>query len=453
MARSPFPGAVMARWTSPVAALAAAGLLASCYSFNPLAEAVAEKAPVAEACPKGPPAGTKCLRGVDSKGAHYLIAMPEKWNGVLVVHAHGGPALEAKRERADEDIARWSILVRSGHAYAASVFRQGGVAVTSAAEDTERVRQIFVAHVAKPKRTILHGQSWGGNVAAKLAQSEAAPGKRSPYDAVLLTSGLLMGGDVGYDFRVDLRVVYQYYCNNHPAPGDAPYPVWMGLPPESKLTRKELQARVEECIGTVKQRSPEQARKAKAIADVIRIPEGSILAHLNWATWHFQDIVQKRTGGRNPFGNQHVQYRGSPDDAALNAGVARFSPDPAAAAAFRADAGLDGRIGVPVLTTHGIGDPTVFVEAEHHFAEAMRHVGTGDRLVQTFVDSREHSYLGDPIYPTLLAALLDWVERGEKPTPEAIATRCRSMEATFGPGCKFVPTFVPQPLASRVPPR
>ena len=58
----------------------------------------------------------------------------------------------------------------AGHAWAASVFRQGGVAVRSAAEDTERVRRLFVQHVAVPKRTLLHGQSWGAGVAANAAE-------------------------------------------------------------------------------------------------------------------------------------------------------------------------------------------------------------------------------------------------------------------------------------------
>ena len=116
------------------------------------------------------PAGTRCLRGRTAR-ALYLVVMPAQWNGVLVVHAHGGPTLgEPKLERADEDMARWAVLVKAGYAYAASVFRQGGVAVRSAAEDTERVRRIFVAHVAQPRRTILHGQSWGAGVAAKLAE-------------------------------------------------------------------------------------------------------------------------------------------------------------------------------------------------------------------------------------------------------------------------------------------
>jgi len=430
-------------------ALCVAGLaLASGCATTPPSSA--EAAPAAEACPKGVPEGARCLRGIDSRAAHYLIVVPREWNGVLVVHAHGGPPLQAKRERADEDIERWSIVVKAGYAWAASVFRQGGVAVTSAAEDTERVRRIFVDHVASPRRTILHGQSWGASVAVKAAEMYAAPGKRSPYDAVLLSSGVLGGGTRSYDFRLDLRVVYQYFCQNHPRSGEPQYPLWMGLPADSSLTTAQLRARVEECLGKAGSRTPEQARKAKTIAEVIRIPESSIAAHLNWATWHFQDIVQKRTGGRNSFGNDGARYRGSADDAALNAGVLRYRADPAALAQFAADADFTGRIGVPVLTVHAIGDPTAFVELEHRFRQVMEAGGSAEHLVQTFSDHKEHSYLSDPTYPALLAALLQWVEGGDKPTPAGIAERCKTFEAVHGPGCRFTPDYVVAPLASRV---
>ena len=145
-----------------------AAILAGCVSAPPTRP---EVAPLAAVCPDGVPTGARCLRGQDSAQAHYLIVMPEKWSGVLVVHAHGGPDLgEPGPARADADIKRWAITVQQGHAWAGSVFRQGGFAVGTAAEDTERVRRIFVQHVNKPRRTLLHGQSWGAMVATKAAE-------------------------------------------------------------------------------------------------------------------------------------------------------------------------------------------------------------------------------------------------------------------------------------------
>lgn len=456
----------LARRTLLACAAALLGACAGTAGTAPMADSPGEAAPTASVCPAGVPDGARCLRGQDSAKAHYLIVVPQAWTGVLVVHAHGGPTLgEPKMERNDEDIQRWAITVRAGHAWAGSVFRQGGVAVRSAAEDTDRVRRIFIEHVARPKRTLLHGQSWGANVAARLAEMTAesvatgASGGRAappPYDAVLLSAGVLGGGARSYDVRLDLRVVYQHYCGNHPRADEPAYPLWMGLPPDSKLTRPELARRVNECLGVATpaaQRSAEQQRKLRNVASVIRIPETSVLAHLNWATWHFQDIVQKRTGGGNPFSNQGVRYSGSDDDAALNAGVQRYSADPQAEARFEADAGLTGRIRIPVLTVHAIHDPTAFVELESAFAQTMHNAGTAHNLVQTFSDDKEHSYLSDPVYPALFATLLQWVETGVKPTPADVAQRCKSFEATFGPGCRLVPDYRPAPLSARVAPR
>lgn len=440
-----------------LAATLVAALLTACQT-PPSAPPVAQPAPAATSCPDAVPAGTRCLAGTDSEGAHYLIAMPAAWSGVLVLHAHGGPELgPPKAERTAEDLRRWAVMVRAGHAWAGSTFRQGGVAVRAAAEDTERLRQIFVAHVAKPKQTILHGQSWGASVAAKAAEMYAAPNRASPsYDGVLLTSGVLAGGTRAYDFRLDLRVIYQYLCGNHPRADEPAYPLWQGLPPQSTLTRPELAARVDECLGLRRpaaQRTPAQQAKVATITRVLRIPETSINGHLAWGTWHFQDVVQRRTQGLNPFGNIGASYSGSDDDAALNAAVLRYRTDPAAVQRFGADTDPDGRIGVPVLTVHGIKDATAFIEMDASFRATMEGAGTADHLVQTFTDDAEHSYLSDPVYPTLVDALRRWTQGGAKPTPAAIAGACEAAKAQFGPGCRFLADYRPSPLETRVTPR
>jgi pimeloyl-ACP methyl ester carboxylesterase len=426
---------------------AAALLLAGCASQAP---APAEAPPQAQACPAGVPDGARCLRGQDSARAHYLIVMPARWSGVLVVHAHGGPSLgEPKATRADEDIKRWAITVREGHAWAGSVFRQGGFAVTTAAEDTERVRRIFVQHVDKPRRTLLHGQSWGAMVATRAAELFPAS-----WDGMLLTSGVV-AGPATYDFRLDLRAIYQHLCNNHPRPDEPVYPLGIGLPVDAKLSNADLATRTDECLGLRKpaaQRTPEQAGKMRTLVDVLRIPESSIQSHLNWATFTLRDVVQK-LGGASPFGNQNVRYTGSSDDAALNAAVPRLRADPSAAARFAQDVDHHGRFRVPVLSAHGIGDATVFVEGSDTLRRRMEAAGNGARLVQTFLDSSEHSYWGDAAYPPLFEALLRWVEQGEKPSDATVAARCRQLRVASPADCRFVPGYAPQPLASRIAPR
>ncbi|MES2717682.1 MAG: hypothetical protein V4795_18090 [Pseudomonadota bacterium] len=418
----------------------------------------AEAAPQPLPCPGGLPAGVRCLGGQDRLGAHYLIALPAAWSGVLVLHAHGGPELGApSAERTAQDLQRWQIMLKLGHAWAGSSFRQGGVAVHAAAEDTERLRRIFNRHVAEPKRTLLHGQSWGAGVAAVGAELfAAATAGRAPYDAVLLTSGVLGGGSQSYNFRLDLRVVYQHLCGNHPRPDEPAYPLWMGLPAGSSLTRPQLAARVDDCLGLklpAAQRSPAQQQKLATLLAVVRVPERSLQGHLNWATWHFQDIALRRTGGGNVFGNAGVRYSGSSDDAALNRAVLRYSADPAAQARFAADTDPGGRIPVPVLTVHGIDDPVAFVELQSVFRQTMERAGSAGRLVQTFTRHAEHSYLSDATYATLVGSLLGWLDSGMRPTAAGVASACAAQVAVHGDGCRFQPDYQSPPLASRVPAR
>lgn len=406
------------------------------------------------ACPAGVVAGARCVVGTDPVGAHFWIAIPATWNGTLVLHAHGGPELGAPQlARTEEDLKRWSVFTRAGYAWAGSTYRMGGVSVRTAAADTERLRGIFIEHFGEPRRVVLHGQSWGTSVAARAAETS------SPlYDGVLLTSGVLGGGSKSYDFRLDLRVLYQAVCGNHPRLDEPPYPLWMGLPLAAKLTRGELAQRVDECTGVslpVSQRSELQQKNLQTLLDVVHIPERSLISHLAWGTWHFQDIVFKRLNGRNPFGNEGVHYTGSADDAALNAKVERYRADPQALADFAADADPTGHIAAPVLTLHGIDDPTAFVELETAFRDTIAKAGAANHLVQVVTNDNEHSYLSDAQYIAAIEALLAWVEKGEKPDAVSLAARCAKLDSRFEParGCRFLPGYQPAALSSRVPAR
>ncbi|MBU1441929.1 MAG: hypothetical protein KJ832_11605 [Gammaproteobacteria bacterium] len=450
--------------TGSVLAVAAASLLGS---HAPLAQAQtrasapaeprAEAGPRSASCPTGVPADARCFNGRDAAGALYWIAIPAQWNRVLVMHSHGGPVVgEPTLKRGEADLQRWSVMVKAGYAWAGSTYRRGGYGVTMAAEDTERLRRLFVRRFGEPRRTVLHGQSYGGGVAAKAAELYGpVPGEKRPaYDGVLLTSGVLGGGNNAYDFRLDLRVVYQYVCRNHPRPDEPQYPLWQGLPADAKMTRVDLAARVKECTGVglpAAQRSPEQAAHLKTILSVVRIPERTLVSHLAWATFLFRDLTQKRLEGRNPFGNVDVVYSGSTDDAALNAGVLRYKADPQAVGMLAEDSRPSGRLRLPVLTLHAIHDPTAFVELETAYRDIVQSAGASRWLVQTFSDEAEHSYLQDAEYVALMRLLLDWIDRGDVPTPHKVLELCRQVDTSGGKECRVQPDYRSPPLETRVP--
>ncbi|KAF4531330.1 hypothetical protein B566_EDAN019446, partial [Ephemera danica] len=138
------------------------------------------------------------------------------------------------------------------------------------------------------------------------------------WDGMLLTSGVV-AGPTTYDFRLDLRALYQHLCGNHPRPDEPAYPLAIGLPTDGKLTPAELASRADECLGVRKpaaQRTPEQAHKLKTIVDVLKLPEASVISHLNWGTFTLRDVVAKN-GGLSPFANE----------GAIELGVNYIEPD------------------------------------------------------------------------------------------------------------------------------
>jgi pimeloyl-ACP methyl ester carboxylesterase len=418
------------------------------------ATATRAEAPAERACPDGLPAQTRCLAGQDPNGAYYWIAIPKAWNGTLVVHAHGGPRLKTPQpDDAVEDLQRFAVTVAEGFAWAGSNYRREGFGVRSAAEDSDNLRKLFWETFGRPKRTVLHGQSWGGGVAAKAAELYGKDAQGKPvYDGVILTSGVLGGGTRSYDFRADLRAVYQYYCGNHPAKDEPAYPLWQGQPVGSKLTNRQLDERVNACTGVdlpADQRTAQQKRNLANILAVTRVPERTLGSHLGWATFTFADMVNKRLGGKNPFSNVGVQYAGSDDDKALNAGVPRFAADPEGVRRLSDDSDLTGRLMVPTLTLHAIDDPTAFVELEQAFHDSVAKAGKSDLLVQSFTDEHEHSKLATPEYAALLRAMTAWIELGTKPSPASLAVGCAQAVATYGEACHFRVEYRPPNLSTR----
>ncbi|HEY0925465.1 hypothetical protein [Brevundimonas sp.] len=400
-------------------------------------------APVPVDCPASVGREVRCLAGRDVNGAGYVIALPTTWNHRLIVHTHGGPRT-GDPEPADslEDLDRFAVMVRQGYAWIGSTYRRGGYGVRMAAEDADNSRKIFWARFGRPERTLLHGQSWGGNVAAKAAELYALDIEGRPnYDGVLLTNGVLMGGTRAYQFRADLRAVYQFYCGNHPSRQDGAYPVWQGLPANAAMTRAELRRRIVECTGvglSQRERRADQTRRLRDILAVTGIEEDELIAHMNWATFLFQDLVQRRLGGLNPFDNSRTVYSGSSDDAALNAGVERFTADPRAVARLAYDADLSGLIVAPTVTIHARHDPTVTYLADAEYARTVAAAGRSGLLVQALTDEDQHSKMEDGGYLTALLALEGWIDTGVRPDPAGFQQDCLSRSPSTT--CRFMAT-------------
>jgi hypothetical protein len=430
------------------------GLLTVAMTALPASAQDKAALPPTTACPAAVAEIATCYSAKHESGAYLLAAMPKNWNGNLIVFAHGGPAVVPPTATTSQsDLTRYAYLVKSGYGWVASSYRREGYGVRMAAEDSDHARRFFIERIGKPKRTIMHGQSYGGLVSTKVLElyGKSADGSLN-YDGAFLNSGLVIGAALGHEFRADLRAVYQYYCKNLPRPDEAQYPLWMGLPAESKMTLKSLEALVDECTGIAKPanaRTDLQKQNLANILGVMRIPQREFVRHLQAATFLFREIVERTTQGRNAFSNIGVQYNGSTDDVALNRDVARFAADPVAIANLKADGSPTGALPVPVLSIHSINDPRVAVEVQSVYRDVVTAAGNGERLVQIFTDENEHSGQSASEVSAAYEALMQWIDKGIKPTPQAIAARCGELGTTVEGPCRYHPEFTPKSYNTR----
>lgn len=414
----------------------------------------ARKLPDTTRCPDNIANEATCYGARLPTGAYVLAAMPRNWNGNLIVFAHGGPHIVPPTATTSQtDLEKYAIGVKLGFAWIASTYRREGYGVQMAADDTEDARRFFVERIATPKRTILHGASYGGLVGAKLLERLALDAAGKPrYDGAMFNGGAMGGALPNYEFRADLRVVYQYYCKNLPRSDEPQYPLWMGLPADSKMTLKEIAARVDECTGVAQPaaaRSETQQRNLGAILGVMRFPEAMLVRHMQGATFALRELTQFGGRGRSVFSNRHVQYRGSPDDVALNREVERFDADREALIAITFDGQPTGALPVPAVSIHSLNDPQAAVEAQFEYRERVRAAGNSARLAQAYTDEPAHTAQSAPELAAAFDALMQWIDKEVKPTAQTIAAACERLRATHDGPCRYRPQYEPRPYNTR----
>jgi hypothetical protein len=138
--------------------------------------------------------------------------------------------------------------------------------------------------------------------------------------------------------------------------------------------------------------NPDAARELMAVAGVPSAgdlrSEGETIIGLLWYNVFGSEDAQQRLGGQ-PYDNSDRAYAGSSNDAGLNAGVARFSADPAALAALERFE-TSGALAVPAVMLHTTADPIVPFGQFSRYAEKVGSAGAGDRLTVMPIERYGH---------------------------------------------------------------
>jgi hypothetical protein len=422
---------------------------------------VTAAAPAAAQCPLGLPPGTTCHSGQDIHGAFFLIAVPANYGGKLVLWNHGY-TLAPPTPLTAADLGPPAALLPLGFAVGASSYRPdavglGGWAVADGAADTENLRQQFVRIFGKPELTFVVGASEGGLITAEIAElfGRSEDGELN-YDGAMPLCGPLAGGARNWYGGFDLRVVYQFYCQNLPRPSELQYPLYLGLAPNNTLTPTQVALRINECTGVPQPpatRTPQQQANLANILGVAKIPESFLVIDMSFATFGLAELTQVRTFGLSPVTNLGVEYSGSSDDDALNAGVFLASANPLSAEFLAHAYDPTGRVPMPTLTLHTIGDGLVIVENESAYREQRQDADSLRRLFQAYTNANGHCEFSRSETMAAFQALLNWVVDHKRPIKHEVIRLCDHFKAELGDTCNFNPAFHPGDIDDRIPPR
>jgi pimeloyl-ACP methyl ester carboxylesterase len=377
-------------------------------------------------------------------GAEYRVEVPERWNGTLMLYSHGffPPGLDFPVPRVPvanaDETEEW--LLDHGYALAASEYQENGIGyqIESALGDQLALLDWFKAHIGRPHRTILVGQSLGATVATLLA--ERYPHR---FDGVATVCGTY-DPLATWNTTLDINFVVKTLL----APGEDIDLVRAGNPTAS---RDALLAAIDRLRDT-----PEgQARLALAAAvgnvtgwyTSLEPKPTELTEWISQQTqWvYFANVfgrgpvamadIEQRAGG-NPLWNVGVDYarqlaRSSQrevvrqayqaagldlrEDLAALAAAPRIAPDPGAIRYMYRFGIPRGATPMPVISLHTTGDGGAPPHEERWYAQQVRRNGDPERLRQLYVERGGHCSFNAAEEVVTLRALLIKIDTGRWP--------------------------------------
>jgi pimeloyl-ACP methyl ester carboxylesterase len=349
----------------------------------------------------GDPADVQVIQGVIGPGASYEIRVPSSWNGDLVLYARGWsevpwlPDMGPLRED----------LLALGYAVAYSSYSEGGLAIKDGALRTQQLEGIFAARFGQPARTYLTSWSMGGAIVLRLA--ETYPRR---YAGVLPMCGIVAGSQAAFDYYFHVRALFEYF-----------YPAVL---PAGLVSFDSFWAEVAPAVMQAISLNPSAAMELAGVHQVdIRYQDEaelvqSILLPIFFSSWDsYVGDLQQRAHGPAIIDNTQAHYTGSANDAALNAGIARYASTPAAKAYFKQWYETTGQLTTPVLTLHGSRDPVVPHLHEDVYGARVAAAGRSDLLVQRVTPEFGHCAFDPSQQLAAFTDLVTWVRTGVKPAP------------------------------------
>jgi pimeloyl-ACP methyl ester carboxylesterase len=356
-------------------------------------------------------------------GGVYRIEIPEKWNGELVLFAHGfvpntgatGSNLRVGVHRIREH------LVQEGFAWAASSYRCNGYVPGQGLLDSVALTDLFAkANDGRaPQRTYLTGESMGGHVT--LLGMQELP--------TMFAGGLAMcpAGPELFDYFAAVSAAAE---------------VVTGVRFETGTMQQDV-AKMAELLG----KPPDYTDKGRQLASVqIQLSggprpfaaEGLASRFLANAATSQAALLGSTTPGNRAVDTAHIKYAvdeslGLSADT-LNTKARRKTGDPQIRTAngpYEEVVPFDGKIQRPLLTMHGTGDLYVPIVLEQSLKRVVVAAGNERLLTQRIYRIGAHCQFSQPEIIRAFDDLVRWVRDGKKPAGDDVLGDLRNAGLQF----------------------
>lgn len=395
--------------------------------------------------------------------AGYRIEVPDNWNGMLVMYAHGFRG-EDPELTVDNPPMR-AYLLQNGYAWAASSYSTNFYDVRAGVEDTNALALAFNDITAAegltldpPTKRYITGVSMGGHVAGAAIELETQETANNfvPYDGAAPMCGV-MGDTELFDYFT----AYGLALYELAGVGADSFPV-------SETDAAEKVAVARDLLWTnysASQAANTLTTAGQPLFPILQNLTGGQRPIYDLAFGGFQNLLQGFAGAdgtitgilnESVVDTNDVNYRflsapGEPlvgPEVPFNANIIKATAT-AGANGLRND-GLrfipkvngDLYASIPVVTVHTLGDLFVPVSMQQIYRTRMEANGFGDDLVQRAVRAPGHCDFSFAEFENTLDAMLQWEQNNIKPAGDDFLDPAVVADDQFG--CQFTVNGAPQ---------
>jgi pimeloyl-ACP methyl ester carboxylesterase len=379
-------------------------------------------------------------------GAGYRIEVPQNWNGILVMYAHGYAGTGAALGFTNPSIRRH--LIENGYAWAASSYSKNYYDVRAGVEDTNALARNFNAiasqngrALAAPTKTYIIGHSMGGHISAAAVEQETILMAVNPYR---YDGAVPMCGVHGDTELFDYFAAYQLAAQTLAGFGTTSFTDWATIAANVRTAMFTTFSTVPTAEG-LKLREAVKNLTGGERPVFLQGYGNSGLQNVVWGTFGGNGTVNGILN-RNVLDTNRFVYHLDADmttqsatEAAFNASIQRVTAV-ADANRVRTD-GLrwipivHGRFSVPVVTLHTLGDMYVPFSMQQIYRARAEANGSGNLLVQRAIRAPSHCDFTIAEQIEAFNAMVTWEQTGVKPAGDDVATPATVASPTYG--CTF----------------